>query len=175
MDGDTPLWLTLVLGSVPIVTALIAALFAQINSTDKKIERLSKLVNLREKVSEPINPNSTLDKIILCEMWSVERATDPDYRLLRRRVVQAAVVLIFPYMYLIADNSGLVARSPRPVHWLTFALLFVVGSWVWFRWSGTMNAKHKRMKQKYRTAIAALTKPPVESPVPGGQPDGEQQ
>ena len=64
MTESVPIWVTLTLGLVPIVTALIAGLFTRLNTVEKKIDRLSKLVELREKVSEPINPGSALDKII---------------------------------------------------------------------------------------------------------------
>ena len=160
MPGMTedPMWLKIALGSVPLLVALVTGLFAWSNRVDEKIERLSNLVALRENVSEQINPGSALDKIILCEMWNIERATDWDYKLLRRRTIEAGIILCFPYLYLVAEFSGLVEPSSAPVRWIAFGVLFVIGTIVWVRWSGTMNAKHKRMKQKYRDAIRAAAK-----------------
>lgn len=154
---EDPMWLKIALGCVPLLVALVTGLFAWSNRVDKRIERLSKLVALREKVSEPINPGSALDKIILCEMWNLERVTDWDYKLLRRRVIEAGVILCFPYMYLVAETSGLVEPSSALTRWVTVGVLFIIGTVVWARWSGTMNAKHKRMKHKYRNAIRAVT------------------
>lgn len=156
MTSD-PLWLKIALGCVPLLIALVTGLFAWFNTVDKKIERLNKLVEIREKISDPINPGSALDKIILCEMWTLERATDWDYKRLRRRTIEAGVILCFPYMYMVAETSGLVGPSSTLARWTTFGLLFVLGTIAWVTWSGTMNAKHKRMKQKYRDAIKAAT------------------
>jgi hypothetical protein len=119
MTGS-PLWLTIALGLVPIVTALLAGLFAFTHPLGKRIDGFKTLIELRAKIPKAVNPSGPLDKIIMSEMLMIERRTDPVIRRCRRDLIFLLVVNVIPYILFVFATRALQEDRSVVMHGLTW-------------------------------------------------------
>jgi len=91
--SSVPLWVTIALGTVPIVAAVIAGSVALANTIGRRLERLKNLVEIEQKIPKWINYDQGLERLMILELKGIERATTPWYRLYYRIV--GAFLLIF--------------------------------------------------------------------------------
>jgi hypothetical protein len=77
MGDNSPLWLKLVVASVPLIAALLAGGFALTNTINRRVERLRSLIEIRKDY--PGWPG-ILDLLIEEELRAVHRATTRIFR-----------------------------------------------------------------------------------------------
>lgn len=87
-----PLWLRIVIASLPSVVGLIAALFALTNTVDRRVERLRNLTEIGREFPRWLDPDYALERVKLRELQAIDQATTPV--LVWRRRFQAMIVFV---------------------------------------------------------------------------------
>ena len=65
MTGGDPTWLKIVLGLIPLLSAVVAGVVALTNTLNKRIERFKTLVEIRKDYPTALNPGNMLEEVIL--------------------------------------------------------------------------------------------------------------
>lgn len=145
---NSPLWLKIVLGVVPLVAALVAGIFLLANTVSRRIERLKNLVEVREKFPEGFNEDRVLERIMFRELRAIDFATTPVYSWLRRLMVLIVI------LYVSAGITKLLSDTePTPptgqTRIITTGIAFVLGAATanWFYRRRALKAPHdQRLK-----------------------------
>jgi hypothetical protein len=151
MKDNAPVWIQVVGLFVPLVVALIAGTFAISNSTGRGIERLKNLVELHSDFPPELNPNSTLERIMLRELEAIDLATAWGYRFFRRWLILSACwTLAFGAMAIAAHRLHWVVTF-----WIAFGLYCLGGVSITalYIWSQLQMRKFGRIYDPYYEAL----------------------
>ncbi|MBN7493588.1 hypothetical protein I3U56_24350 [Mycobacteroides abscessus subsp. abscessus] len=80
MTTQPPVWIQILLASVPLLAAIIAGIFALTNTVGRRIERLKNLTELHKNYPPALNPNNALEIAMLRELKALEFATTPTHK-----------------------------------------------------------------------------------------------
>lgn len=96
MTDSGPLWLRILIASIPVLVALIGGAFLLANTVNRRTERLKNLVEIRKGFADGFNYDYTLERLMFRELQAIDQATTPWYRWYRRSliVVVAAYLVI---------------------------------------------------------------------------------
>ena len=97
VTDSTPLWLKVALGVVPLVAALLGGLFLIANTAGRRIERLKNMVDIYKACPGVLNPDYTLELLILRELSQVDFVTSPRMVKLKRDLIRGLVFLALAY------------------------------------------------------------------------------
>ncbi|CDQ43188.1 hypothetical protein [Mycolicibacterium neoaurum] len=114
-DG-APLWMTVALGVVPIVGALIAGTFALANTRSRRVERLKNLVEIEQKIPSWINHDQSLERLMIQELKGIELVSSPLLKWYRR----FAVTFIGVYLVLFGSTMLPGIYGTATAKWLTW-------------------------------------------------------
>lgn len=84
MNNSDPVWLRVMIASIPILGALIAGVFALTNTINRRVERLKNLLSIRDSLPDSLNPGGAVDQIILRELAAIDFGTTPAIVWLKR-------------------------------------------------------------------------------------------
>lgn len=124
MTGGDPIWLKLVLGLVPLLTALIGGAFAVTNTVNRRIERFKSLADLRKEYPTSLNPRDALETITVRELVGIYQATDPTLRKIRHGRLRGLAACGIGYLALLSTWIHLL---PVLVGGILGSLLILIG------------------------------------------------
>lgn len=79
-----PIWLRIGLAAIPLVAAIIAGVFALLNTVNRRVERLKNLTEICSKLPEGIAPPYALELVMLRELKVIDQKTTPKSKWDRR-------------------------------------------------------------------------------------------
>ncbi|AKC39420.1 Uncharacterised protein [Mycolicibacterium phlei] len=94
MTTQPPVWIQILLASVPLLAAIIAGIFALTNTVGRRIERLKNLTELHKNYPPELNPNNALEIAMLRELRALESVITPTHKWDKRIHVWAALGLM---------------------------------------------------------------------------------
>jgi hypothetical protein len=94
MNESLPLWLRVVIASIPVLVALIGGAFTLINTVNRRIERLKNLVEIRKEFPDTLNQDYAIERVMVRELNAIEKSTTPWYVWYRRSLI---LVLVTAY------------------------------------------------------------------------------
>lgn len=83
MEG-LPIWLRISLAVIPLLAAIIAGVFALLNTVNRRVERLKNLAEIHSKFPDDIAPPHALELIMLRELRAIDQKTSPKFKWDRR-------------------------------------------------------------------------------------------
>jgi hypothetical protein len=117
MTDGGPLWLKIVVASVPLIAALIAGVFALTNTVNRRVERLKNLNEVRKEFPDWLDPDYELERVILRELQAIDHASTPILRWRRRLQVYFWAFWIVVYTFVGLEWLHFVPRAPTaPAH-----------------------------------------------------------
>ncbi len=100
MNGGDPTWLKVLLGLIPVVTALLGGGFAAMNTLSRRVDRFKSLDEVRKTYPVTLNPDKTLEAVIIRELYVIDRITQPDNRKSRR-------IIYVGFLAMVAISTGI--------------------------------------------------------------------
>ena len=97
MADTGPLWVRLVVATIPLLAALIAGLFALTNTVNRRVERLKNLHEVRKEFPDWLDPDLALERVILRELRAIDYATTPILKWVKR--IRATFWVSFGFLY----------------------------------------------------------------------------
>jgi hypothetical protein len=172
MTDSGPLWLRIVIASIPLLAALIAGIFALTNTVNRRIERLKNLVEIRKEFPDWLDPDYALERVMLRQLQAIDQATTPILKWGRRILAVMWFCGILAYTTVALQWIHLVPQwhEPRPVRYavyLAVAILFGVGGYVQF----DRQQFRKRYQLVYNAIDERAQRP--EEPSSDSEPQGE--
>jgi hypothetical protein len=161
-----PLWLRIVIASIPALVGLIGALFALTNTVDRRVERLINLTEVGKEFPRWLDPDYALERVKLRELRAIDQATTPV--LMWRRRFEALLVLVL-LVYATVKALRWVHLVPE-WHLSSRYLYLAVVALVALVWAATVGERaNQQFQKRYQRAYDAI----YERAQPPGEPFGE--
>ena len=152
---SSPLWIQLLVASVPILGAVVTGIFLLSTTLTRKVERLKNLVEIHKDYPSNINPEATLERVMLRQLQAIEFATTPFSRLERKLFALMAVALLTSSVLLLI--GFLFPNLLSELRMLILALIFaIIGAAAAIATLVMLIRKEKSARRKYETVLISL-------------------
>src|SRR5262245_1129421 len=149
-DGE-PLWLRIAIALIPLAGTLIAAYFAQVNTVNRRIERLRNLSEIRKDFPDWLNPDYALEQVILRELRAIDFATTPIYIWYKRFAYIVGLIGSLTWALIVLEHFGRMSAAQGSVLQALISVVSIFFTVPIFFLQKRVNEKLKRYKRQFET------------------------
>jgi hypothetical protein len=156
--ASDPLWLQTCVAAIPLLAAMIAGFFALTNTVNRRIERLKNLNEIRKDVPESVNIDQIIEHLMLRELESIDQATTPKMKWLRRFQIIIYAFLIAAYMWTAYRFLTVhhIERFFASMNGTAYTIIGVLTGWASWDLFFRLREIRKEFKKRYSRAHSAI-------------------